>query len=448
MSSRFVRSSKYRHVFGKAEKRENCYDNLKPSKSAWDSDKIAANNKYAALVWDSRGGGSFAVLDLSKTGKLPSDLPLVSGHKAAVLDVACSPFNDNVVASVSEDGMGRIWSIPQGGLTENLNDPVQNLIGHRRKVGTISFHPTADNIVVTSSTDYSVKVWDIETGQAKLDIAGHANIIQSVDWNRNGSLLCTSCKDKKVRVLDPRQQEVVQEADGHPGVKGSRVIWIGDRIFNVGFSRSSDRAFTILDPANLGSPLKKTNIDTSSGLLMPFYDYDTSMLYLAGKGDGNIRYYEMVEESPYIHFLSDFKSSTPQLGMCFVPKTACNVSECEVAKALKVSNGLVEPIHFTVPRKQTFLFQDDIFPDTAGPNPAMTSGEWLGGANKDPILISLEDGFVPVEREEFKAAEVVEEKKELTEKELREEHEKLTQRVAYLEAELVKRDAKIKELGG
>jgi coronin-1B/1C/6 len=181
---------------------------------------------------------------------------------------------------------------------------------------------------------------------------------------------------------------------------------------------------------------------------MPFFDYDTSMLYLAGKGDGNVRYYEMVEESPYIHFLSDFKSSTPQLGMCFVPKTACNVSECEVAKALKVSNGLVEPIHFTVPRKQTFLFQDDIFPDTAGPNPAMTAGEWLGGANKDPILISLEDGFVPVEREEFKAAEVVEEKKELTEKELREEHEKLTQRVAYLEAELVKRDAKIKELGG
>lgn len=29
---------------------------------------------------------------------------------------------------------------------------------------------------------------------------------------------------------------------------------------------------------------------------MPFFDEDTSVLFLAGKGDGNIRYYEIVNE--------------------------------------------------------------------------------------------------------------------------------------------------------
>eukprot|EP01095_Lingulamoeba_sp_RSL-Kostka_P006313 TRINITY_DN197_c0_g2_i3.p2 TRINITY_DN197_c0_g2~~TRINITY_DN197_c0_g2_i3.p2 ORF type:complete len:451 (-),score=191.45 TRINITY_DN197_c0_g2_i3:2661-4013(-) len=450
MSSRFVRSSKYRHIFGKGSKKEDCYDNLKPSKSAWDSNKVDANNKYAALLWESRGGGSFAVIDLEKKGKYPTNTPLVSGHKANVLDIACSPFNDSVIASVSEDGFGRIWNIPEGGLTENLNDPVQKLIGHRRKVGTVKFHPTAENVIVTSSTDYTVKIWDIETGQVKLDIPGHANIIQSVEWNRNGSLIATSCKDKKIRVLDPRQQEIVSEAAGHPGVKGSRIIWLGDKgtLFNVGFSRASDRCYSILDKSNLSTPITKKNIDTSSGIIMPFYDNDTGMLYLAGKGDGNVRYYEMVNDAPYIHFVSEYKSSTPQLGMNFVPKTICNVSECEVAKALKVSNNMVEPISFTVPRKQTAMFQDDIFPPTAGPDPALSGADWFSGQDADPILISLEDGFVPVVKEAFVAEVVAEEEKELTEKEVREEFEKLKKRVAFLEAEMAKKDARIKELGG
>lgn len=36
-------------------------------------------------------------------------------------------------------------------------------------------------------------------------------------------------------------------------------------------------------------------------------------LYLAGKGDGNIRYYEIVDEAPYIHYLNQFLSGHPQV---------------------------------------------------------------------------------------------------------------------------------------
>merc|ERR1712100_81727 len=99
--------------------------------------------------------------------------------------------------------------------------------------------------------------------------------------------------------------------NGHPGVKGSRCIWLGERgtIFNVGFSRSSDRTYSILDPRKLDSPIVSANIDTSSGILMPFYDNDTGLLFLAGKGDGNIRYFEMDDEKPYIHYVSDYKSN-------------------------------------------------------------------------------------------------------------------------------------------
>lgn len=36
-------------------------------------------------------------------------------------------------------------------------------------------------------------------------------------------------------------------------------------------------------------------------------------MYLAGKGDGNIRYYEVVDEPPYVHFLNQFLSGNPQV---------------------------------------------------------------------------------------------------------------------------------------
>jgi len=125
-----------------------------------------------------------------------------------------------------------------------MTDPVQTLSGHKRKVGTIRFNPVANNILATSSIDYSVKIWDIETGKANLSVdAQHSDIINSCEWNFNGSLLVTSCKDKKVRVVDPRAGKVVQEGEAHQGVKGSRAIWLGnkEKIFSCGFTKTSER---------------------------------------------------------------------------------------------------------------------------------------------------------------------------------------------------------------
>jgi len=449
--SRVVRQSKFRHVFGKAAKKEFIYDNLKPTKSAWDSNKCQANGSFVAVQWDSRGGGSFGVLPNDKVGKYPSDLGLVSGHKGQVLDISWNPFNDSIIGSVSEDGNGRIWQIPDGGLEKtHLTDPVQSLVGHRRKVGTIHFNPTANNVVATSSADYTVKVWDVETGSANLSITGHSEMIQCLDWNRNGSLMLTTSKDKQFRLIDPRAQNIVSTHPSHVGVKGSRCLFLGStgKICTVGFGRTSDRQICIYDERDLSTKIVSQTIDTASGILMPFFDNDTNMLYLAGKGDGNIRYYEMTNDKPFLHFLSEYKSNTPQLGMAFRPKTACNVSVCEVASCLKVVNTAVEPISFQVPRKSE-LFQDDLFPDTAGPTPSVQSGGWFGGETGEPILVSLEGGFVAPEKPKFEVKEVAKvDEGPKGETELRAAWEEAKKRVAYLEAELAKKDAEIAKLKG
>jgi len=448
--SRFVRSSKFRHVFGVVAKKEDCFDDLKVTRNAWDSNFAAGNPLYLAVVYEAAGGGSFIVLPWKNSGKVDAKSPLITGHKGAVLDIDFNPFNDNLIASVSEDCTGKIWGIPEGGLKENMNEPLQTLTGHKRKVGSVKFHPTANNILGTTSTDFAVKIWDIEKGKDVVSVdAQHTDIIQSADWNKNGSLMATSCKDKKLRLIDPRSNKIAAETEAHQGIKGSRVIFLGsDKLFSVGFTKTSEREFAIWDVKNMTTKLTSQTVDSASGLLLPFYDEDTKMIFVGGKGDGNVRYYEVVDEAPYVYYLSEFKTNTPFRGLAALPKRAVNINENEIVRMLKVGTKSCEPISFQVPRKSE-IFQDDIYPDCYAGEPSLTSDEWLSGKDADPKLRSLAPGFVQKEK---KVADFNPDKKEapkqMSEKELRDEVDKLAKRVSYLEAELIKRDAKIKELSG
>jgi coronin-1B/1C/6 len=449
MAGRVVRASKFRHVFGQPFKKEECYDDLKVTRTAWDSNYVTANPLFFAVLWEAGGGGSFAVYPWSAPkGRIDPKLPLVAGHKSAVLDLDFHPFNDNIIASVSEDCTAKIWQIPTEGLTNTLLDPVQTLNGHKRKVGTAKFNPVADNLLATSSADFSVKIWDIVSGNASISVDGqHSDLILSVDWNNNGSLLATSSKDKKIRVVDPRGNTVVAEAEGHAGVKGSRLTWLGnkEKIFSCGSTKTSEREYCLWDPRDFSKPLVRSSLDSASGVLMPFYDNDTSVLFLGGKGDGNIRYYEITNDAPYIHPLSEYKSSTPQRGLCLMPKRTVNVSECEIVRMLKLGTKTLEPISFLVPRKSD-IFQDDLYPDCASGDASLTASEWLSGKNAEVKTASMQGGFVQKEKSDIKF-DKQEEAKPKSEKELLEEVDKLTKRVAYLESELVKKDSKLKELG-
>jgi len=224
------------------------------------------------------------------------------------------------------------------------------------------------------------------------------------------------------------------------------VAWLNNKVLTVGFSKSTDREFNIFDPRNIAEPIAHLNIDTSSGGIMPFFDRDTNVLYLAGKGDGNIRYYEIVDEAPYFHALSEFKSATPQKGMAFLPKRGLNVNECEIARALKLHTNKVEPISFRVPRKSDD-FASDLYPDTFAGEAALSPSSWLSGEDAEPVVRSLAPGFIAKEKPAAEFNPVAQkEEGPTTEKELRDAYEKLKVRVAYLEAEIVKKDAKIKEL--
>ncbi|KAG9308138.1 hypothetical protein JVU11DRAFT_12492 [Chiua virens] len=408
--SRFVRASKYRHVFGQAAKKEHSYDNVKVSSSAWDTNLVAASASYISINWSASGGGAFAVLPLpspfgSSThdvpSKLPDIVPLARTHTAAVLDTAWSPANDTLVASASEDGTSLLWKVPDHLFDGWSSDawepqdlePVARVDVSPKKVGQVLWHPTAANVLATASGEHLVKLWDLaDPSRPRSTLNGHGDTIQSFAFNLTGTILATTCRDKKLRLFDPRTgADPVRVTEGHGGIKGTRVIWMGehDRIATTGFSKMSDRQLSVWETGGLAN-VKTTTIDQSAGVIMPFWS-DNGILFLAGKGDGNIRYYEY--ESDSLYSLAEHSTSNPQRGMCFLPRRALEVSECEIARAFKVTSNGVEPIAFIVPRRAD-SFQSDIYPPAPSSEPSLTAAEFFSGKTAPLNLISLENGAV------------------------------------------------------
>ncbi|XP_052452807.1 coronin-2B isoform X2 [Carassius gibelio] len=311
------------------------------------------------------------------------------------MDIKWSPFMDNIIASSSEDCTVRIWQIPDGGLRRNMTEALMILIGHSRRAGLIEWHPTCSGILLSAGYDCKIVIWNLEEGVAVKMIDSHPDVILCMSFNTDGSLLATSCKDKKLRIIDPRSGKVLQEADCKSS-RVNRVVFLGNLklVLTTGVSSWNTRQIALWDQEDLCAPITEEEIDGLAGVLFPFYDADTHMLYLAGKGDGNIRYYEVSAEKPFLQFLMEFRSPAPQKGLGVMAKRGVDVSECEIFRFYKLVTlkGLVEPISMIVPRRSE-TYQEDIFPMTAGTESALSAAEWLRGIDRGPLLISLKEAY-------------------------------------------------------
>jgi len=402
-----IRQSKYRHVYCDSPKQAMCYTGFRVATATGEQQYIKASTKYWAVAMFG-GGGPLVVGRHDRPGRFEDGAsPILKGHSGTILDTDWSPFDDSLLATASEDSTIKFWSIPEeweptdedgmGKKGEDFSDSLMELDGHRKKVTLIRFHPTASNTMLSTSADYTVKTWDVESGTAisSLEVA---NLTQDIVWDVRGDNYATSNKDKSIRIVDGRTgAESTKIEVGHEGSKSTKIQWLcnegaSGKILTTGASRSSMREMKVWDLKNLSQPLHTESVDTASGALMPFYDLDTGVIYLCGKGDGQIRLYEYDgSKEPFLHKLNDgFRSTSPGKGYCMVPKRGLDIMDCETARLLKITNtDGIHPLKFIVPRKSE-AFQDDIYPPAPAPTPAHTCAEWVDGSSKMPLTMALD----------------------------------------------------------
>ncbi len=146
---------------------------------------------------------------LRKRGRVDVDHPRITGHRGPVVDLKFNPFNENEIASCSDDGTVKVWYIPNDGLKADTYQWKVDLHGHQRRVDYIEWHPTAQNLILSAGLDHQVVLWNVERAEPIQVFRCHPDAIQSITWNRNGSLFATTCKDKHIRVIDPRTGRII-----------------------------------------------------------------------------------------------------------------------------------------------------------------------------------------------------------------------------------------------
>lgn len=388
-------TSKFRHIQGAVMHRDKHITNIRNLNltTPGECDGFCVNRQRVAVPL-AISGGQIAVFERSGPGRQPDTaLPTIQ-NSVNVADLCWDPFDTHSLAVAGDDAKIRVWQVPKDGLKETLTEPKLVLQGHTEKIYSIKFHPLASGILVSSSYDLTVRLWNLESGEQIKVLTGHQDQVFGMSWSPDGKLLATVCKDGKVRIYDPRKSTApVQEGPGPEGHRGARLVWVcdGKYLLVSGFDSRSERGLYLFAADSLSSGSVATAaLNVSPSTLIPFYDPDTSVIFLTGKGDTRVYIYEVVPEDPYFIECSSFNSPEPHKGLAFLPKTECNVRDVEIAVGLMLTKTTVEPVAFRVPRVKKEFFQDDLYPDTAvWWEPALTASAWLSGSNSQHKKLSL-----------------------------------------------------------
>lgn len=409
---------KYRHMYGKEFPRSQTFYNLSPAFAASDSPLIACTETLWAVPWKGAGGQVY-VSGMAQYGKVElCNSQVISGHRAAVLDLAFCGSRDGLLATASDDCTVKVWDVNSQNLrgNESLSSGGERCtLPHANAVRCCLFHPTADAFLATGCQDGGVRFWDVSCGTEVLSLnlnLSEGASITNISFDYHGTVAGVACKDKVVRVIDPRSRGVSSVTPENILGRNLRVTYCSTSSFTSFVTSCSSstglRRLMIWDPRNMSNAVSTQTVDNGSGALFPMFDEDTGLLMVAGKGDTIVRYYEVGSSQGLFTLLKSGEYQTgkePISGICMVPKKLCDVRNVEVTRLLKLSDSAVLPIGFILPRADNLksFFQDDIYTPTRTRNSFIGVGDWLNQAgvpSEDLSALPLEslcpEGMTPL----------------------------------------------------
>lgn len=116
-----------------------------------------------------------------------------------------------------------------------------------------------------------------------------------------------------------------------------------------------ERENAVWNSTDLSTPLDIKRLDSSSGIALPLYDEDTSILFLPSRGESIVRWMEISESAPFMTEGISFSAQGPVAGATFFPKQLLNVMQTEVVRLLTVNANGLWPISVSIPRRVILL---------------------------------------------------------------------------------------------
>lgn len=400
-----AKTSKYRHWLAKSGHPSTHYTNIQRLSTTvvGSGNNFDVNKKHAAIPM-STPGGHVAVIQLSKQGRQPGQLGTIE-NGANVVDFAWNPFDDDELAVALDTGVIRVWHLPVGGLQQAVTtEGYIALEGHYSRVSGVAWHPLASGVLATCGYDSRVVVWRLDGADERqvceIRVNGgneeEVEVLQ-VCWSADGRKLASLDKNGRVRVHQPRENITEELATLAGGCRNGRLCFVDeDRAVLASYINKSGARCVVMmgaDAPSSGS-CEPVEIDHGVALLIPHYDEESKVLFLAGKGDHSLLSFQVdsCQAPEPLQYLSAHRSdgSYQAWSMIGAKKGVCDVGKVEVMRGWKLNKTNIEPVSFTVPRVKMEYFQDDLFPDAKDRSgPTMSATQWLSGENRQMKRVSM-----------------------------------------------------------
>lgn len=179
---------------------------------------------------------------------------ILGGHTSTVNTVDISP-DGTLLASGSFDQTIKLWSLPEGELLRTLES-------HTDEVQAVTFSPDGTRLASINGrfqavygedenarNDYAIRLWSIPDGELLQKLEGHSDLMRSVAFSPDGTLLASNSFDRTIKLWSMPTGEVFRTLTCPDGV--SLVVFSPDGTLLASASNEKIRLWALPEGKHL-----------------------------------------------------------------------------------------------------------------------------------------------------------------------------------------------------